>query len=135
APGPVPQPAGLPRSAPRLPAPSRRARHVPYRANRGQPHARRIYLVWNGAAKHHRSGWAYALRSLLPLHSTGGVLFDGFIEKKFAWGGYQGDRDNVPAPYLEPWIGVVHNPPPVPDRLNVNEQAPWAILPSRLWQE
>jgi hypothetical protein len=98
-------------------------------------HARSIYLLWNGAARHHRSGWAYALRSLVPLHSTDGVLFDTFIEKKFAWGGFVGDRYNAARPYLEPWVGVIHNPPNVPDWFNLNEQSPTSVMRTELWRE
>src|SRR5687768_3964637 len=68
---------------------------------------------------HHRSGWPYAVESLLPLHSEGGVLFDGFLEKKFAWGHDPGDRYNHFSPYRVPWVGVLHNPPSIPQWFNL----------------
>src|SRR5262245_52319170 len=98
-----------------------------YRPPRGSGHQRKIAIAWNGASPHHRSGWKYALNGLLPLHHRDGVVFDDFIERKFAWG-------NDDQPYREPWVGVVHNPPGVPEWFNVNGQAPQTVLATAQWR-
>lgn len=36
---------------------------------------------WTGT--YHRVGWGHALEALEPLHAPGGVLLEGFVEKKF----------------------------------------------------
>jgi hypothetical protein len=72
----------------------------------------RIGAQWRG--EHHRSGWTYAIKALRSLDSERGVLFDGIIDKKFAFGADPGDRHGGFTPYREPWIGVLHNPPSVP---------------------
>lgn len=84
---------------------------------------------------HHRSGWRYALDSLRSLHSPRGVLFDGFIEKKFVWGADPGERHNGWTPYTKPWVGVLHNPPGIPDWFNLNGQSPVDILRTSHWQQ
>jgi hypothetical protein len=73
--------------------------------------------------------------SLDQLHGTEGVLLDGFVEKKFAWGSDPADKFNRPRPYLEPWIGIFHNPPNLPRQFNVNQQAPEDILQMQSWRE
>lgn len=61
--------------------------------------------------KNHRSGWAYAINSLLPLQSNSGVYFDGFIEKSFSWELHKINSGNPnKIPYRFPWIGFMHNP-------------------------
>jgi hypothetical protein len=92
-----------------------------------------IYLGPQWTDTHHRSGWPFAIDSLRPLHSPAGVLFEGFVEKKFAWGHDPGDRYNEFAPYREPWIGVIHNPPRVPDAFNLNNHRPDDLLSSQEW--
>src|SRR5687768_9083458 len=72
----------------------------------------RIGKQWTST--HHRSGWPYVIDALRDLHSDDGVLFEGFIEKKFAWGRDPGDRYNAFEPHRAPWIGVLHNPPGIP---------------------
>ena len=83
---------------------------------------------------HHRSGWPYAVESLRPLHSDQGILFDGFLEKKFAWGHEPGDRYNQFAPYRVPWVGVLHNPPEIPDWFNLNQHNPRDIFKTEEWK-
>ncbi len=84
---------------------------------------------------HHRSGWRYALDSLRCLHSPDGILFDGFVEKKFAWGADPGEPYNEWTPYSKPWVGVVHNPPGIPDWFNLNGQSPVDILQTAHWRQ
>lgn len=74
----------------------------------------------------HRSGWAFALEALAPLHHPRGVLFDSFVERTFSWV-ERGERKRGRIPYVEPWIGVVHNPPGVP-RWHDHQSSPQAIL-------
>jgi hypothetical protein len=84
---------------------------------------------------HHRSGWPYVIKNLLPLHSPDGVLFDGFLEKKFAWGHDPGDRYNHFEPYRVPWVGVLHNPPAIPPWFNLNQHDPHDIFKTPEWKE
>lgn len=84
---------------------------------------------------HHRSGWPYAVNSLRPLHDDRGVLLDGFIEKKFAWGRDPGDRYNEFRPYAEPWVGFLHNPPNIPEWYDLNQHSPQEILETPYWKE
>lgn len=51
----------------------------------------------------HRSGWSYALKSLMPFHSNNGIFLDDFIERKFIW---STDESH----YNFPWIGILHLP-------------------------
>jgi hypothetical protein len=83
----------------------------------------------------HRSGWRYAMDALACLHAPGGVVLEGFIEKKFAWGGDPGDLRNDPRPHTRPWVGFWHNPPTVHDSFNRVGHAPGDILAGELWQE
>jgi hypothetical protein len=83
---------------------------------------------------HHRSGWPFAMRILHPLHSDSGVVFDGFLEKKFAWGRDPGDRYNGFTPYRRPWVGVLHNPPGIPPWFNLNGHDPRDIFKTEGWK-
>ena len=62
----------------------------------------------------HRSGWSYALKGLEQLHSEQGIQFEPFIEKKFVFGGSEGDAGNNFTPIEQPWVGFMHVPPGVP---------------------
>ncbi|MGD1711793.1 hypothetical protein [Hydrocoleum sp. CS-953] len=93
-----------------------------------------IDLSWKRQYGTHRFGWSGVLRSLEPLHHQKGVLLDGFIERKFCWGGSPGEAKNNPTPYQEPWIGFIHVPPRVPKWFEY-EQAPQSIFATELWQE
>src|SRR5690606_33669913 len=72
----------------------------------------------------HRSGWAYAMRSLMPLHRDGGVWVDAFPEHTFE----RTDAAQV-HPHRRPWIGFLHNPPNMPDWF-VSSQSPHSLLAS-----
>jgi glycosyltransferase involved in cell wall biosynthesis len=91
------------------------------------------FTAYQWQETHHRSGWPYALQHLRLLHHKHGVLFDGFLEKKFAWGTDPGDRLRDGQPYREPWVGFFHNPPNVPDWFNLNQHSLQDILQSSLW--
>jgi hypothetical protein len=56
----------------------------------------------------HRSGWRYAVDSLVPLHNPQGVMVDMFMDRTFA---ADTRRRTV---YTSPWIGFTHVPPAVP---------------------
>lgn len=64
-------------------------------------------------ALNHRSGWAFALEALAPLHDPQGVLFDSFLERSFSWVETAEIRRGR-IPYRQPWIGIFHNPPGIP---------------------
>ncbi|HUY90326.1 MAG TPA: hypothetical protein VMV10_16440 [Pirellulales bacterium] len=74
----------------------------------------------------HRSGWAFALEALAPLHDPQGILFDSFIERTFSWF-EKAECRRGRIPYREPWLGVFHNPPGVP-RWHDYQNSPQAIL-------
>lgn len=48
---------------------------------------------------HHRSGWAYAIQSLAPLHTSTGINFDGWLDGPMAGG----------KPIIKPFVGFFHN--------------------------
>jgi len=96
-----------------------------------EKYGRKIHLGGNGIAKHHRSGWAFALEQLRELHAPDGIYFDDFVEKKFSRAGRASARHALP--YTEPWVGIMHNPPGVPHWFNTNEQAPQSILQDERW--
>ncbi len=103
----------------------------------------------------HRSGWAFALDALAPLHHSQGVLFDGFIENNFAWlhrtpgvrpvevlermrreGTYERlatSEDRGITPYTRPWVGVIHNPPGMP-AWYLPQDSPQAIFAKDVWR-
>ncbi len=56
----------------------------------------------------HRSGWSYAVQSLLPAHDPRGIYLDTFIERTFVW------DLRTATPTLQPWVGIIHIPPNVP---------------------
>ena len=53
----------------------------------------------------HRSGWAYAIDAIAPLHNSSGVDFYGFLENEFYW-----QKEKTPLPFTKPWTGFLHNP-------------------------
>jgi hypothetical protein len=117
--------------------------------------AGRLDLGGQGTFSFHRSGWNYALGALMPLHHPAGVLFDGFIERHFAWQHktsvrpahvllkmkLEGTFDALATseergivPYRRPWIGVVHNPQSMPSWFHFDE-SPQAIFAKDIWKE
>jgi len=76
----------------------------------------------------HRSGWSYAVNSLRALHNPDGVYFDSFIERTFSWA-----RDEI-RPHTEPWIGIIHVPPQVPEYFP-QAQTNDAIFTLPAWRE
>ena len=83
----------------------------------------------------HRSGWNYAMGSLVELHNDEGTLLESFIEKKFVWGQEPGERQNKPKPIEKPWVGFVHCPPNIPNWFTNRESAPQHIFNTELWKK
>jgi hypothetical protein len=110
-------------------------RRPPRRVGDEPLEGRKIDVAVQWRPESHRSGWRYALDALADLHVPGGVMLEGFIEKKFAWGGDLGDLRNDPQPYTGPWVGFWHNPPTVHPSFNRVGHAPADILASWLWRE
>jgi hypothetical protein len=103
----------------------------------------------------HRSGWGCALRALECLHNEHGVLLDGCIEANFARQYWQKGVRAAPildelrrcglfehlatseeqglVPYARPWVGVVHNPPSMPEWFHYHE-SPQRILGRDIWK-
>ncbi|MBE9061766.1 tetratricopeptide repeat protein [cf. Phormidesmis sp. LEGE 11477] len=92
----------------------------------------KISLVHQKWFATHRSGWRFALQALEPLHSDQGVLFDGCLENSFLWNGYQ--YGQTKAPYKQPWVGFLHNPPNMPAWF-YGKDSPQVLLEKEHWQE
>ncbi len=60
----------------------------------------------------HRCGWSFAIHALKPLHNSQGIVFDGFLEDSFLRQERQLGQEK--APYTQPWVGFLHNPPAMP---------------------
>jgi len=85
--------------------------------------------------KNHRSGWAYALSALAPIHSNSGLYVDGFIEKAFSWElnkCYENNTHKIP--YKFPWAGFLHNPQNMPTWFGYYH-SPQSILAREPFQE
>jgi len=66
---------------------------------------RKPQLIGEG---YHRSGWPFAVESLLPIHSaTAPMLLDDFVEQTWI---YSQRRE----PITQPWAGIFHHPPHPP---------------------
>lgn len=83
----------------------------------------------------HRSGWSYAVQGLKDFDDpTAPVYCNTFIEKRFVWGGDEGDGGAGPvAPHLEPWVGFIHVPPMVPGWFQF-EQSNEQIFSKQSWR-
>ncbi|MFA7241074.1 MAG: glycosyltransferase [Sulfuricellaceae bacterium] len=84
----------------------------------------------------HRSGWSYAIAGFSKFHDPASPVFcDTFIEKKFVWGGDEGDGGSGPVrPRQSPWIGFLHVPPFVPSWFQ-SDQSNQRIFSRRSWQQ
>lgn len=116
----------------------------------------KLRLSGRWTRSHHRSGWRYATEALHGLHHRDGVLFEGFLEQAFAWehprAGIRPGPELLAAlrhsngpdrltseelrrvPYREPWVGVLHNPPAMPNWFHPKE-APQTILAKPIWRD
>jgi len=101
--------------------------HYDRKLNLGQETLKHIY-------GEHRSGWSYAMSSLVSLHTANGVALDPFIEKKFNWGNSPGDLRNNHSPHNYPWVGFIHNPPNMPWWFQY-DQSPHAIFTMESWKQ
>lgn len=84
--------------------------------------------TWTRFVGKHRSGWKFALQSLLPLHTDGGIYFDGGCDRTF-------DTKNqmVQTDLTKGWIGLFHNPPNMPEWF-APTQTQKAILESKIFR-
>ncbi|MGC1307361.1 MAG: tetratricopeptide repeat protein [Phormidesmis sp.] len=92
----------------------------------------KISLVHQKVFSSHRCGWSYAIRGLQPLHNSSGILFDGFLENSFFWKHYQPNQ--IKAPYTQPWVGFLHNPPAMPNWF-YSQHSPQALFAKAEWQQ
>lgn len=76
----------------------------------------------------HRSGWSYVVKNLDVLHNPGGMIFDTFVERTFFW------HPKGVKPHREPWIGIIHVPPKVPQWFHY-EQANDMLFQLPEWKE
>ncbi|MBK6740407.1 MAG: tetratricopeptide repeat protein [Haliea sp.] len=105
---------------------------------------------------HHRSGWRYAVNALYQLHNDTGVRFEDFLEDPFAWqhrhNGIRSGAEILRAilsqdhdapinaqekgiiPIVEPWAGILHNPPAMPAFFHPAE-SPRAVVAKAVWRE
>jgi hypothetical protein len=67
-------------------------------------------LTQVGADKH-RSGWPFVMEHLRGFHHPEGVLLDDFVERTILTGG-------SPQGWQEPWVGIFHHPPNLPEWLD-----------------
>lgn len=58
----------------------------------------------------HRSGWAYAINSLMRFHNQNSILLDDFIDITFGYN-FETNLAKKVIPYKKPWIGFLHHPP------------------------
>lgn len=85
---------------------------------------------------HHRSGWAFALHHLRPLHHEYGTLLDGFMENSFAMARYAGRCwESRKPPYRRDWVGFLHNPLEMPSWYPLSTGSPEQILSHPAFQE
>jgi tetratricopeptide (TPR) repeat protein len=104
----------------------------------------------------HRGGWNLAIEALAPLHNGRGILFDSFIEDNFAWkhwregvrppdvlkrlmheGGFEElatSEEKGITPYLEPWVGFLHNPQNMPHWFHFQE-SPQKVFSKEIWRK
>lgn len=115
----------------------------------------RINMHYQTIFTSHRSGWRMVLEAIHHLHHEQGVLFDGFLEENFAnsmnpgrprsaetlermrnsgtFEVFADSRERGIVPYLEPWVGFLHNPPHPPSWLK-NHSAPSRFMATDTWR-
>lgn len=82
--------------------------------NKSFPIDARLNLDTQTIVESHRSGWADVLAHIADLHSDEGTMFDGFLERRFGWNLNEHVTNGV-LPYTRDWVGVLHNPPNMPE--------------------
>lgn len=92
-----------------------------------------INLHGQTSFNYHRSGWGYFLDLLSSYHKADATVFDGWLEKNFAWHKAEYSQMRL-IPYREPWVGVFHNPPNTPSWFSA-DSSPSAIIHSKEFQE
>ena len=93
----------------------------------------KINLHGQTSFNHHRSGWGCTLNLLSQFHRADATVFDGWLEKNFAWQREEYSQMRL-IPYREPWVGVFHNPPNTPSWFSANS-SPNGILGTKEFQD
>jgi hypothetical protein len=75
----------------------------------------------------HRSGLSSSMQYLRDLHNPKGVLLDAAVDRTFSAG-----NQNFTG-YSEPWIGIIHVPPGVPEWME-SKQSNRAVFDSDGWK-
>lgn len=74
----------------------------------------------------HRGGWKSVLEPMFAkFHNPQGVKFYSFLEHPFQWFRHEHTENNI-IPFKEDWVGVLHNPPAIPD---------WYTVPNHLHED
>lgn len=55
----------------------------------------------------HRGGWTFATNILEPLNNPYAPYFESFVERRFNWGDWLGEKRG---PILKAWFGIIHVP-------------------------
>lgn len=74
-----------------------------------EQHIRKLSILNQETWSHHRSGWGFVLSNLYyTLHINNGIEFIGYLDGHFT------KNDII---FNKEWIGVLHNPPHLPDHI------------------
>lgn len=82
---------------------------------------------------HHRSGFVYALEMLSEYHREDSTVMDTWLERTFAWDKTKNSQLRL-IPYRQPWVGIFHHPPNVPNWFT-ESATPYAIIQSKEFQD
>jgi hypothetical protein len=72
--------------------------------------------------------------SLKSLHLEGGVSLVDFVEKPFAWD-LSANRKKGTVPYTKPWVGIIHNPPNMPEWFGSGNTSNQHIFAMKAWKK
>lgn len=93
----------------------------------------KINLRGQYSYNHHRSGWTYVLDLLTEYHREDAILMDTWLERTFAWEKEKNTQLRY-IPYREPWVGVFHHPPNMPNWFS-DCASPYTIIQNKEFQD